>query len=213
MNKQIIIGIAVGVSLVGLLAFAVVEKPKNKNFEKAGEILNWLRLVAGFMAEIIVVDYTVGRWCDSVSQINWRTVLPFTQTNLSHGFRDRNAKGGVTVQDRNAHLNLRDVAVKVACHQPLTKQFHTMHLCLNAVSAVVSAPVPSERTTQILRCAERIIPGDGTGGSWLPWLSISAWRDDGGRTAVSDSVVASARVVCAIRSHAADLLIVRDLVE
>jgi hypothetical protein len=40
MNKQIIIGIAVGVSLVGLLAFAVVEKPKNKNFEKAGEILN-----------------------------------------------------------------------------------------------------------------------------------------------------------------------------
>tara|TARA_B100000780_G_scaffold261326_1_gene213713 strand:+ start:51 stop:185 length:135 start_codon:yes stop_codon:yes gene_type:complete len=39
MNKAIIIGIAIGVTLVGLLAFAVVEKPKNKNFEKAAETL------------------------------------------------------------------------------------------------------------------------------------------------------------------------------
>jgi hypothetical protein len=40
MNKQIAIGIAIGIALVGLLAFAVVEKPKNKNFEKAGQVLN-----------------------------------------------------------------------------------------------------------------------------------------------------------------------------
>jgi hypothetical protein len=88
-----------------------------------------------------------------------------------------------------------------------------MHICLNAASAVVSALVPPERPAQILRCAERIIPGDRTGGSWFPWLSISAWRNDCDRTAVSDGVVASARVVCAILSHAADLLIARDLVE
>ena len=39
MNKPVIIGIALGVTLVGLLAFAVIEKPKNKNFEKAAETL------------------------------------------------------------------------------------------------------------------------------------------------------------------------------
>ena len=39
MNKAVLIGIAIGATLVGLLAFAVVEKPKNKNFEKAAETL------------------------------------------------------------------------------------------------------------------------------------------------------------------------------
>ena len=88
-----------------------------------------------------------------------------------------------------------------------------MHLCFDAASSVVTAPVPPECSAQILRCAERIIPGDGPGGSWLPPLRVSAWRDDCGRTALSDGVVASARVVCAIHSYAADLLIARDLVE
>ena len=39
MNKAVLIGIAIGVTLVGLLAFTVVEKPKNKNFEKAASTL------------------------------------------------------------------------------------------------------------------------------------------------------------------------------
>ena len=39
MNKVIIISISIGITLVGLLAFAVIEKPKNKNFEKAVETL------------------------------------------------------------------------------------------------------------------------------------------------------------------------------
>jgi|TARA_R110000787_G_scaffold133678_2_gene246102 hypothetical protein len=47
-----------------------------------------------------------------------------------------------------------------------------VHICLDATSAVVSAPVPPERLIQILRCAERVVPGDGTGGAWLPWVQI-----------------------------------------
>ena len=39
--------------------------------------------------------------------------------DLSHGFRDEDANGGVAVQDRNVHLDLSDIAVKVARHQPL----------------------------------------------------------------------------------------------
>jgi len=69
--------------------------------------------------------------------------------DLSHGFHGRDTKGGVTVQDRNAHLNLSDLAVKVARHQPLAQQFHAMHLCLDAAPAVVSAPVSPECPAQI----------------------------------------------------------------
>jgi hypothetical protein len=69
-------------------------------------------------------------------------VLPLPQTDLSHGFSDRNAKGSVAVQDRDVHLNLSDLAVKVVRHQPLAQQFHAMHLCLDAAPAVVSVPVP-----------------------------------------------------------------------
>jgi hypothetical protein len=63
------------------------------------------------------------------------------------------------------------------------------------------------------RCAERNIPGDGAGGSWLPWLGISARRDDRISSTIRDGVVASAHVVCAVRGHAANVLIARDLVE
>ncbi|MFT4784158.1 MAG: hypothetical protein ACI9IV_001901 [Paracoccaceae bacterium] len=77
-----------------------------------------------------------------------------------------------------------------------------------------SAP-PQQKTNlfKVFRCAERVVPGDGTGGAWLAWLDIlagvwgildliqwikSALRGDRIRTAVSDRVVASTRVVCAI---------------
>jgi hypothetical protein len=44
-------------------------------------------------------------------------------------------------------------------------------------------------------------------------MGISARRDDRRGSTIRDGVVASARVVCAIRGHAADLLIARNLVE
>ena len=49
----------------------------------------------------------------------------------------------------------------------------------------------------------RAVSGDGTGGGWLAWLGISARREDRKGSTISDSVVASARAVCAIRGHAA----------
>jgi hypothetical protein len=62
--------------------------------------------------------------------------------DLSQGFCDGDAKGDAAVQDRNAHLNLSDLAVKVACHQLLVQQFHAMHLCLDVTTAVIATPVP-----------------------------------------------------------------------
>ena len=70
-----------------------------------------------------------------------------------------------------------------------------MHLCFNAAPAVVAGPVPLERPTQIFLYTECVVPGDGVCGAWLPWLGVLAWWNDRHRSAVSDSVVASARVV------------------
>jgi hypothetical protein len=47
-----------------------------------------------------------------------RRISPYPR-QISHGFRDRDTKGGVAVQDRDAHLNLGDLAVEVPCHQAL----------------------------------------------------------------------------------------------
>ena len=78
---------------------------------------------------------------------------------------------------------------------------------------MVAAPVPPECPAQISRCAQSVVPGDGAGSGWLPRLGIFAWRDDRSRTTIGDGVMAFARVVGAIRSHAANLLIAWDLVE
>jgi hypothetical protein len=48
-------------------------------------------------------------------------VFPLRQKDLSHCLCDGGAKGGVAVQDRDAHLNLRDLAVEVLGHQALAE--------------------------------------------------------------------------------------------
>ncbi len=44
---------------------------------------------------------------------------PFPRTDLSHGFCNECADGGVAVQDGDADLELRDLTVEVPCHGPL----------------------------------------------------------------------------------------------
>lgn len=89
------------------------------------------------------------QWRGFVAHVSWRTVLPFPQTDLSHGFRDRDANAGVAVHDGDAHLNLGDFAVEVAHHQALAQRFYTMHLCFGAAPAVVAVPVSPECPTKI----------------------------------------------------------------
>ena len=88
-----------------------------------------------------------------------------------------------------------------------------MHLCLDVAPAVLSAPVSPECPTQIFRCAQCVVPGDGAGSGWLPWLGISTRWDDRRGTTIGNGVMAFARVVGTIRSHAADLLVSWNLVE
>ena len=67
------------------------------------------------------------------------TEIPYPRTDLSHGLSDGDAERGVTVEDGNANLNLGDLFVEVPRHAPLAHQFDTMHLRLDATTAMVSA--------------------------------------------------------------------------
>lgn len=88
-----------------------------------------------------------------------------------------------------------------------------MHLCFDAASAVVSAPVSSDRATEVFRRAERLVARNCTGGRWFPRRGVLARWDDGIRASVGDGVVAFARIVGAVNGDAANLLIRRDLAE
>lgn len=121
--------------------------------------------------------------------------------------------GGVAVQNGDADLELRDLAVKVPRHEPLAQQLHAVHLCLDAAPAVISAPSSPERAAQMFRGAQGFVSGHDPGGDGLPRLRIPAGRDDGRSAALGNGVVALACVVGAVRRDAADLPVLRDLAE
>ena len=61
--------------------------------------------------------------------------------------------------------------------------------------------------------AQGFVSSDRADGDGLPWLGVLAGRDDGVGAAVGNGVVAFAGVIGAISRNAADLLVLRDLVE
>jgi hypothetical protein len=107
--------------------------------------------------------------------------------DLPHGFCDRDAEGGVAFHDGDADLDFRDLTVEVPCHEALAQQFHAVHLCLDAASAVVAAPVSPDRAAEVFRCSQRLVSGHRTRGDRLPGLGVSAGRNDGMRPTVGPS--------------------------
>src|SRR5690606_29238412 len=114
----------------------------------------------------------------SVAQTGLRPRFPFPRTDLSHSFRDGYSERGVAVQDGDADLEFGDLSVEVPCHEPLAQQLDTMHLCLDAASAVVSTPSSPERAAQVFRRAQGLISRHGSGGDRLPGLRVLAGRDE-----------------------------------
>ena len=51
----------------------------------------------------------------------------------------------------DTYLEFRDLSVEVPCHEALAQQRHTTHLCLDAASAVVSAPSTAQQGIAFLR--------------------------------------------------------------
>ena len=78
----------------------------------------------------------------SVAQIAGWSGFPFPPTGLSCELCDRDAECGEAVQDGDTDLELRNLTVEVPRHEALVQQLHTMHLCLCAAPAVVTASSP-----------------------------------------------------------------------
>jgi hypothetical protein len=88
-----------------------------------------------------------------------------------------------------------------------------MHLCLDAASAMVSAPSSPERAAQVLVGAQGLVSRHGSGGDRLPGLRVLAGRDNGMGAAVGNGIVTLTCVIGAISRDATDFLVLRDLVE
>lgn len=93
----------------------------------------------------------------------------------------------------------------------LWTSIHTMHLCLNAASAVVSAPSSPECAAQVFRRAQSLVLHHSSSGDRFPGLCVFVGRDDGTGTAICNRIVAFARVIGAISRDATDFLVLRDL--
>jgi hypothetical protein len=76
--------------------------------------------------------------------------------------RDGDAERGEAVQVGDTNLELLDLRVKVARHEALTQQFHTMHLSLDAASAVEADAVdgrgPRQRGGKRRRWTQSLAP-------------------------------------------------------
>jgi hypothetical protein len=95
----------------------------------------------------------------------------------------------------------------------LRQQFHAMHLFLGAASAMVSAPLSPEGAAKIFRCAERLVPGDGSRSRKLQRIGVLAGWDDGVCALIRDGIVAVARGVGAVRGDRPYLHIGGDLTQ
>ena len=67
--------------------------------------------------------------------------VPLSRTDLSYGLCHGYAERGEAVEHGNADLELGDLTIEVPGHEALAQQLHTMHLRLDAASAVISAPM------------------------------------------------------------------------
>lgn len=108
---------------------------------------------------------------------------------------DGDTKGGEAVQDCDADLDFGSLAIKVASHGLLTEQLHTVHLCLDAASAMVSAPSLPDGSSQSLDGAQSLIPCFGAWAVLLPSLGVLPGRDDSVRPTVRDGIAVATSVV------------------
>ena len=63
----------------------------------------------------------------------------FSRTDVSHGLRDGDVIYGIAVHPSITNLERRTLTVEVPSQEALTQQFQTVHLGLDAASAVVAA--------------------------------------------------------------------------
>lgn len=72
-----------------------------------------------------------------------------SRTDLSYDFYGAYSNNGVTVEDGDPDLELRNLSVEVPCDQPLAEQFGTINLRLDRAREVVSIPSSLEGVAKV----------------------------------------------------------------
>jgi hypothetical protein len=119
----------------------------------------------------------------------------------------------VAVKEGYADVEFGHLTVEVPCHEPLAPQFHTVHLHLDTALAVVTTRSPPQCAAKVFRCPQGLVSGLGSDSECLPRPRIFAGRVNSVSAAVGNGIVAFACVIGAICRDAADVLVLRDLVE
>jgi hypothetical protein len=163
------------------------------------------------LAEMAKEDlYPIDGFC-CTNRVN--AEVPVPGADLSHSFRDGYAERRIAVEYGDTYLDLGDLTIEFPRHEPLVQKCYTVHPCLDAASAVVSAPSSPKRPAQVFRRALGLVSRRGSCGDGLPRLRVLAGRDNGMGAAVCNGVVAFACVVGTVGGDAADPLVRRDLTE
>ena len=109
-TRQVVMAGA-GLLTVGLGALAMMDGALTMGAQIAVMTLTW-RPLAPIHAGFVLL--TRLEQLGSVAQIGLQTGLPFPRTDLSHGFRDRDAECGEAVQDGDTDVELGDLTVELA---------------------------------------------------------------------------------------------------
>ena len=112
--------------------------------------------------------------------------------------------------DGDADLELGGLTVEVLGHQPLPQQLHAVHLGLDAAAAVVAGPLPPDSPAEALDGPKGLVPRPRTRALFLPWLGVSAGRDDRFRSTVCDGVAAGAAIIGAIGGDGRPMMKIRS---
>lgn len=95
------------------------------------------------------------------------------------GHRRRLARPGIRAPARGgAHLQLGDLAVKVACHDAFAQQFEAAHFGFDQAAPVVAAPPLPYRPAQPACRPQDFVASIGTATVRFPGLGVLAARDD-----------------------------------
>ena len=113
--------------------------------------------------------------------------FPYPRTDLSHDLCDGHAERSEAVHHGDPDLDLRDLTIKVPRGQTLAQQFHTIHLGLDAASAVVAfgaalEPMAGWPLTIVARWSDRSVlmrAGLRFVRSPPPCRASTAWRFSG----------------------------------
>lgn len=108
-------------------------------------------------------------------------------------------------------MELDDLAVEVAEHEPLTEQLEAIHLGLDTASAVIAGPLSPERPAEAYECAQVLVAALGTWTVLLPRPGVPARRDDRIGASRGDGIAAGATVIGAVGDDRRDRLALRDL--